>query len=356
MKKALITGVTGQDGSYLSELLLEKGYLVYGLQRRASLPNSSRIDHIYDNPKYPNFITIYGDLTEASNISRVLTKIQPDEIYNLAAQSHVKVSFEIPEYTVNVNALGTLRLLDAVRDLKIPCKFYQASSSEMFGKVLAIPQNESTPFNPQSPYGLSKVFSYYLTRIYRESYGIFASNGILFNHESPRRGVTFVTRKITLGLSRVKLGMQKTLKLGNLDSKRDWGYAKDYVEGIWMILQHQNPDDFVLATGETHSVREFVEEAAKHIGYEIVWEGKGVNEKGIDRKTKKIIVEVDDVYFRPLEVDYLLGSATKATGLLGWKPKTTFKELARLMITNDFSIVKKEKKIGHKIEIHFPSK
>lgn len=356
MKRALITGVTGQDGSYLAELLLEKGYLVYGLQRRTSLPNSSRIDHIYDNPKYPNFITLYGDLTEASNISRILYKTQPNEIYNLGAQSHVKVSFDLPEYTVNVNALGTLRILDAIRDLKIPCKYYQASSSEMFGKVLGIPQNETTPFNPQSPYGLSKVFSFYLTRIYRESYGIFASNGILFNHESPRRGVTFVTRKITLGLCRVRLGMQETLKLGNLDSKRDWGYAKDYVGGIWMILQHERPDDFVLATGETHSVREFVEEAAKHMGYEIVWKGSGVHEKGIDKKTKKVIVEVDPVYFRPLEVDFLMGSSTKAASILGWKPKVGFKELVKIMIENDLEIVKKEKKVGHKIEIHFPSK
>ena len=357
MKKiALITGVTGQDGSYLAELLLEKGYLVYGLQRRTSLPNSSRIDHIYDNPKYPNFITIYGDLTEASNISRTLLKIQPNEIYNLAAQSHVKVSYDLPEYTVNVNALGTLRLLDAVRDLKIPCRFYQASSSEMFGKVLGIPQNETTPFNPQSPYGLSKVFSFYLTRIYRESYGIFASNGILFNHESPRRGVTFVTRKITLGLSRVKLGLQESLKLGNLDSVRDWGYAKDYVEAIWMILQHTKPDDFVISTGETHTVRAFVEEAAKLLGFDLIWKGKEMHEKGIDKKTKKVIVEVDPVYFRPLEVDFLMGSSTKATSTLGWKPKVTFKELVKMMIEHDLEIVKSEKKVGRKIEIHFPSK
>lgn len=356
MKKALVTGVTGQDGSYLTELLLEKGYKVYGLQRKTSLPNSSRIDHIYDNPKYPNFITIYGDLTEASNLSRTLYKIQPDEIYNLAAQSHVKVSYDLPEYTVNVNALGTLRLLDALRDLKIPCKFYQASSSEMFGRVLGIPQNETTPFNPQSPYGLSKVFSYYLTKIYRESYNLFASNGVLFNHESPRRGITFVTRKITLGLCRVKLGLQKSLKLGNLDSVRDWGYAKDYVEAIWMILQHDKPDDFVISTGETHTVRSFVEEAAKILGYDIIWKGKGMNEKGIDKKTKKVIVEVDPVYFRPLEVDLLMGSSTKASSILGWKPKVTFKQLVKIMMDSDLKIVQKEKKIGNKIEIHFPSK
>lgn len=356
MKKALITGVTGQDGSYLSELLIEKGYEVYGLQRRSSLPNSSRIDHIYDNPKYPNFVTIYGDLSDSSNLRRTIERVQPDEIYNLGSQSHVKVSFDLAEYTVNVNALGALRILETIRDLKAPVKYYQASSSEMFGKVLAVPQNESTPFNPQSPYGLSKVFAFYVTRIYRESYKIFASNGVLFNHESPRRGVTFVTRKITLGLCRIKLGLQETIKLGNLDSKRDWGYAKDYVEGIWMILQHNEPDDFVLATGETHTVREFVEETGRHLGFDIVWRGKGTSEKGLNKKNGKVVIEVDPAYFRPLEVDLLLGSATKATGILGWKPKVTFKELAQLMIEHDFDIVKKEKKIGHKIEVHLPGK
>lgn len=355
MKKALIIGVTGQDGSYLAELLLENGYEVYGLQRRASLPNSARIDNIYDNPKYPNFITIYGDLSDNSNLRRTIEKIQPDEIYNLGAQSHVKVSFDLPEYTANINALGTLRILEVIRDLKTPIKYYQASSSEMFGKVLAIPQNESTPFNPQSPYGLSKVFAFYATRIYRDSYGIFASNGILFNHESPRRGVTFVTRKITQGLCRIKLGLQETLRLGNLDSKRDWGYAKDYVEGIWMILQHHEPDDFVLATGETHSIREFIEEAGKYLGFDIIWKGKGINEKGMNRKNGKVIIEIDPSYFRPLEVDLLLGSSTKATGILGWKPKVTFKELVKLMIQHDLDLVKKEKRIGHKIEIHHPS-
>lgn len=354
MKKALITGVTGQDGSYLAEFLLEKGYQVYGLQRRSSLPNSSRIDHIYDNPKYPDFITLYGDLADSSNLSRIISKIKPDEIYNMGAQSHVKVSFDIPEYTANVTGLGALRILDAIRDLEIPTKYYQASSSEMFGKVLAIPQNENTPFNPQSPYGLSKVFAYYITRIYRDAYKIFASNGILFNHESPRRGITFVTRKITIGLSRVKLGLEPTLKLGNLDSKRDWGYAKDYVEGIWMILQHGEPDDFVLATGETHTVREFVEEVGKHLNYEIVWKGNSLNEKGIDKKTGKTIVEVDPSYFRPTEVDLLLGSATKAMGVLGWKPKVTFKALAQMMAEHDYDLVKKEKMIGHKIEVHNP--
>jgi GDPmannose 4,6-dehydratase len=354
MKKALITGVTGQDGSYLAELLLEKGYQVYGLQRRTSLPNSNRIDHIYDNPKYPNFITLYGDLADSSNLTRVISEVEPDEIYNLGAQSHVKVSYDVPEYTANITGLGALRILEVIRDLKIKTKYYQASSSEMFGKVLAIPQNENTPFNPQSPYGLSKVFAFYATKIYRDAYNIFASNGILFNHESPRRGIIFVTRKITLGLARVKLGLEQTLKLGNLNSKRDWGYAKDYVEGIWMILQHKEPDDFVLATGETHTIREFVEEVGKHIGFEIVWKGKGMNEKGIDKKTNKTIVEIDPVYFRPTEVELLLGSATKAMGILGWKPKVTFKELAKLMAEYDYDLVKKEKKIGRKIEIHHP--
>lgn len=354
MKKALITGITGQDGSYLCELLLEKGYHVYGLQRRSSLPNSNRIDHIYDNPKCPNFIALYGDLADGSNLTRIISQVEPDEIYNLGSQSHVKVSFDIPEYTSNITGLGALRILEIIRDLKIPTKYYQASSSEMFGKVLAIPQNENTPFNPQSPYGLSKVFAFYITRIYRDAYNIFAANGILFNHESPRRGVTFVTRKITLGLARVKLGLQETLKLGNLNSKRDWGYAKDYVEGIWMILQNSKPDDFVLATGETHTVREFVEEVGKHLDFEIVWKGTDVNEKGIDRKSGKTIVEVDPVYFRPTEVEILFGSATKAIGTLGWKPKITFKELARLMAEHDYDLVKKEKTIGHKIEVHHP--
>lgn len=353
MKKALITGVTGQDGSYLAETLIEKGYEVYGLQRRSSLPNTSRIDQIYDNPKFPNFITIYGDLADASNLSRIIDKIQPDEIYNLGAQSHVKVSFDIPEYTANVTGLGALRLLEAIRDLKIHTKFYQASSSEMFGKVLETPQREITPFNPQSPYGLSKVFAFHITKIYRQSYNLFASNGILFNHESPRRGITFVTRKITIGLSRVKLGMQQTLKLGNLDAKRDWGYAKDYVEGIWLILQHSKPDDFILATGQTHTVREFVEEVAKHLGMNLVWKGKGIKEKGIDRNTNKVIVEIDPVYFRPSEVDLLLGNSRKARQVLGWKPKVTFKKLAQMMAEADFDMISKEVQTGHKIKVQW---
>lgn len=353
MKKALITGVTGQDGSYLSELLLEKGYQVYGIQRRASNSNTMRIDQIYDNPDYPNFVTIYGDLSDASNLSRIIDKVQPDEIYNLGAQSHVKVSFDVPEYTANVNGLGALRLLEAIRDLNISTRFYQASSSEMFGEVLETPQSEKTPFNPQSPYGLAKVFAFYTTKIYRESYNIFASNGILFNHESPRRGITFVTRKITIGLAKVKLGLQDTLKLGNLNSKRDWGYSKDYVEGIWMMLQHSEPGDFVLATGETHTIREFAEEAAKHLGMDIIWEGEGLGEKGIDRKTGKVIIEVDAQYFRPAEVDLLLGDSSKAQKELGWKPKVTFKKLAQIMAEADYDMVKKEVGHVHKVEVQW---
>ena len=345
MKTALITGVTGQDGSYLSELLLEKGYKVYGLQRKTSLPNTARIDHIYDNQNYPNFFTFYGDLSDGLNLNRIINQIKPDEIYNLGGQSHVKVSFEIPEYTANTTGLGALRILDAVRELKIPAKFYQASSSEMFGRVLATPQNENTPFNPQSPYGLSKLFAYYTTKIYREGYGLFAANGILFNHESPRRGITFVTRKISIGLSQVKLGLQKTLKLGNVNAKRDWGYAKDYVEGIWKILQHSKPDDFVLATGETHTVREFVEEVGKHLGFQLTWKGKGIKEKGIDKKTNKVVIEIDPMYFRPTEVDLLLGDPKKAQKALNWKPKVTFKKLAEIMAKSDFDLVKKTKQL-----------
>jgi GDPmannose 4,6-dehydratase len=351
MKKALITGITGQDGSYLVELLLEKGYKVYGMQRRASTPNTFRIDHLYDNPKYPNFMTVYGDISDSSNLFRIIHEIKPDEIYNLGAQSHVGISFDIPEYTANVTGLGSLRILEAIRNSQLPVKYYQASSSEMFGKVLATPQNLDTPFNPQSPYGISKVFSFFITKIYRESYGIFASNGILFNHESPRRGINFVTRKITLGLSRVKSGLQKELTLGNLDSKRDWGFAKDYVEGIWKILQHDNPDDFLLATGETHTVREFVEEVGKNLGMEIVWKGKGLNEKGIDKKTGKTVVRINPAYFRPSEVDLLLGDSSKARKVLGWKPKVTFKALAKLMTAEDLKLAKVEARLGKKTEI-----
>lgn len=345
-KKAIISGITGQDGSYLSELLLEKGYEVYGLQRRASLPNTERIDHLYGRK---GFNMTYADLGDSSNLLRVIKKIEPDEFYNLGAQSHVSVSFDVPEFTVNTNALGPLRILETIRNLGLPIKYYQASSSEMFGKVLETPQRETTPFNPQSPYGLSKVFAFHITRIYRTGYKIFASNGILFNHESPRRGLTFVTRKITVGLARISQGLQKTLRLGNLDAKRDWGYAKDYVEAIWKILQYKEPEDFLIATGETHSVREFVEEAGKHLGMEIVWKGKGVAEKGIDRKSRKTVIEIDPIHFRPNEVAFLQGDSAKARKLLGWKPKTTFRALAKLMVEHDLAYVKDEAAQGHPV-------
>ncbi|MEK7566762.1 MAG: GDP-mannose 4,6-dehydratase [Patescibacteria group bacterium] len=344
-KKALITGITGQDGSYLAELLLEKGYEVYGLQRRGSMPNTARIDHLVNKHGHSLVKTVYADLSDASNLTRVISAIEPNEIYNLAAQSHVLVSYDVPEYTANVNALGPLRILETIRNLKLPVRFYQASSSEMFGKVLATPQNEQTPFNPQSPYGLSKVFAFHITKVYRTGYNIFASNGILFNHESPRRGLNFVTRKITLGLARIKLGFQEILLLGNLEAKRDWSYAKDYVEAIWMILQHHEPDDFVIATGETHTVREFVETVARHLDLDLIWEGAGMNERGIDRKTGKTIIEIDPKYFRPNEVDILIGDAKKARDVLGWKPKTNFHQLAELMAREDFAYVKREQ--GH---------
>lgn len=337
-KKALITGITGQDGSYLTELLLEKGYQVYGIQRRSSMPNTARLDHLSD----PNLFMAYGDLSDSSNLVRIIHKIEPDEIYNLAAQSHVRISFDKPEYTANVNALGPLRILETIRNLDLPAKYYQASSSEMFGKVLATPQNEETPFNPQSPYGLSKVFAFHITKIFRDGYGVFASNGILFNHESPRRGFNFVTRKITLGLSRVKLGLEPMLLLGNLDAKRDWGHSKDYMEAVWKILQHKKPDDFVIATGETHTVREFVEEAANHLDMDIVWRGKGLKETGVDRKTGKTIIKIDPKHFRPNEVDLLLGDPSKARKVLGWKPKVTFKKLAQTMAEADLKYAERE--------------
>lgn len=345
-KKAIISGITGQDGSYLAELLLAKGYEVYGLQRRASLPNTGRIDHLYGKK---GFNMTYADLSDSSNLLRVIEKIAPDEFYNLGAQSHVGVSFDVPEFTVNTNALGPLRILETIRNLEMPIRYYQASSSEMFGKILENPQKETTPFNPQSPYGLSKVFAFHITKIYRAGYNIFASNGILFNHESPRRGQNFVTRKVTMGLSRISLGLQKTLKLGNLDAKRDWGYALDYVEAIWKILQHKEPDDFLIATGETHSVREWVEEVGKHLGMNIEWKGKGLKEKGINRKTGKVVVEVDPIHFRPNEVEFLQGDASKARKLLNWKPKTTFTALAKLMTEADLIYVKREAAEGHPV-------
>jgi GDPmannose 4,6-dehydratase len=345
-KKAIITGITGQDGSYLAELLLAKGYEVYGLQRRASLPNTERIDHLYGKP---GFNMLYADLSDSSNLLRVIKKIEPDEFYNLGAQSHVRVSFDVPEFTVNTNALGPLRILETIRNLGLPIRFYQASSSEMFGKVLETPQKETTPFNPQSPYGLSKVFAFHITRIYRTGYRIFAANGVLFNHESPRRGLTFVTRKVTVGLARIKLGLQKTLRLGNLDANRDWGYAKDYVEAIWKILQYKVPEDFLIATGETHSVREWVEEVSRNLGMEIVWKGKGLRETGIDRKSGKTVITVDPIFFRPNEVECLQGDSRKARRLLGWKPRTTFKALAKLMTEHDLRYVEKEAAFGHPV-------
>jgi GDPmannose 4,6-dehydratase len=328
MKKALITGITGQDGSYLAELLLEKGYEVHGIIRRASLINTHRIDHIYNQIKLH-----YGDLTDSTNLVRVIQQVQPDEIYNLGAQSHVKVSFEMPEYTGMVDGLGTLRILEAVRLLGMEKKtrIYQASTSEMFGKVQEIPQKETTPFYPRSPYGVAKVYGYWIVKNYRESYGLHASSGILFNHESPRRGETFVTRKITRGLSRISVGEQDVLYLGNLNAKRDWGHAKDFADAMWLMLQQDEPDDYVISTGEQYSVREFVEEAAPYFGMKIAWEGEGLDEVGIDKLTKREIVRVSPKYFRPAEVETLLGDATKAKEKLGWEPKISFKQLVEDM-------------------------
>lgn len=343
MKKAFVTGITGQDGSYLAELLLEKGYEVHGLIRRASTFNTTRIDHLYHDPHAhgTKLFLHYGDLSDSSNISRLLEKIRPDEIYHLGAQSHVKVSFDMPEYTGDVTGLGTLRLLDAVRESGISTKFYQASSSEMFGLVQEVPQKETTPFYPRSPYGCAKVYAYWITKNYRESYGLFACNGILFNHESPRRGETFVTRKITRGLARIVHGLDEKLYLGNLDAKRDWGYAKDYVEGMWWMLQQETPDDYILATNETHTVREFIEESCRVLGIDLEWQGEGVNEKGVDKKTGKAIIEIDPKYFRPAEVDLLIGDYSKAKEKLGWIPKTTFKDLVKIMVDADRASLEK---------------
>lgn len=336
-KTALITGITGQDGSYLAELLLEKGYEVHGIVRRSSTFNTSRIDHIFQDPheSHKRLFLHFGDLSDASNISRLIEKIQPDEIYNLAAQSHVRVSFDMPEYTGDVVALGTLRILDAIRESGVKTKFYQASSSEMFGLVQHVPQTEETPFYPRSPYGVAKVYAYWITKNYRESYNLFACNGILFNHESPRRGETFVTRKITQGLARIKLGVENTLYLGNLEAKRDWGYAKDYIEGMWLMLQQDKPDDYILATNETHTVREFVELSAKALGLDLQWRGEGIEEEGFDVKTGNTIIRIDPVYFRPAEVDLLIGDYSKAKKQMGWEPKVTFEKLAKLMVEED---------------------
>lgn len=341
MKKALITGITGQDGSYLTELLLKKGYEVHGIIRRSSSFNTGRIDHLYSDPHVKSSLILhYGDLSDGSNLNRIIEKVEPAEIYNLGAQSHVRVSFDLPKYTGDVTGLGTLRLLDAIRETGVKTKFYQASSSEMFGLAKELPLKETSSFHPRSPYGCAKVFAYWITRNYRESYNLFASNGILFNHESERRGKTFVTRKITRGLSQIKAGIEHKLYLGNLDAKRDWGHAEDYVYGMWLMLQHKEPDDFVLATNEIHSVREFAEEAAKNLDIDLVWRGKGVNEKGIDRKTGKTIIEIDSRYFRPAEVDILLGDYSKAKKKLGWKPKIKFKDLVKRMVEHDFTKIK----------------
>ena len=331
MKVALITGITGQDGSYLAELLLEKGYEVHGIVRRSSLINTHRIDHIYDNP---NLTLHYGDLTDATNIIGVIKKVEPDEIYNLGAQSHVKVSFETPEYTGNVDGLGTLRILEAVRLLGMEDKvrIYQASTSELYGLVQEVPQRETTPFYPRSPYGVAKLYGYWIVKNYRESYGLHASSGILFNHESPRRGETFVTRKITRGLSRISTGEQNVLSLGNLDARRDWGHAKDFVKAMWLMLQQDEPDDYVIATGIQYSVRDFVNAAAPYFGMKIEWMGEGLNEVGYDWNTKRPVIKVDPKYFRPAEVESLLGDPTKAKEKLGWEPETSFTELVEDMV------------------------
>jgi GDPmannose 4,6-dehydratase len=342
-KVALISGITGQDGSYLAELLINKGYIVHGIIRRTSLSNTSRIEHLYHDNKtlHDNRVFLhYGDLTDSSNLNRLVEKIQPDEIYNLGAQSHVKVSFDVPEYTAEVDGIGTLRFLDAIKENRSTTKFYQASTSELFGLVREIPQTEKTPFYPRSPYAISKLFSYWMTVNYREAYNIFASNGILFNHESERRGKSFVTRKVSIGVSKIILGMEDKLLLGNIDSKRDWGYAPEFVEGMWRILQAENPDDFVLATNETHTVREFIEESFKVLGEEIYWKGTGVNEKGILKSTQKEVIGIDSKYFRPTEVDILIGDYSKAKQILGWQPKTTFKELVKTMVISDFNKIK----------------
>lgn len=351
MKKALITGITGQDGSYLAEFLLQKGYEVHGVIRRSSSFNTERIEHLYieelleDMHKKRKVNLHYGDMSDATNLIRLIKEVEPDEIYNLAAMSHVKVSFEVPEYTADTDGIGTLRLLEAVRFLGLEKKtrIYQASTSELFGKVVETPQKETTPFYPRSPYGVAKLYAFWITKNYREAYNMFAVNGILFNHESERRGETFVTRKITLAAARIKKGTQKKLYLGNLNSKRDWGYAKDYVECMWLMLQHHQPEDFVIATGEMHTVREFVTLAFKEAGIELRWEGQGVNEKGIEVSTGKVLVEVDPKYFRPTEVDLLLGDPTKARTVLGWNPtKTSFPKLVKLMVNSDIKYVERE--------------
>ena len=344
-KKAILTGVTGQDGAYLAEFLLEKGYEVHGIKRRTSLFNTDRIDHLYQGPQERNrrFVLHYGDMTDSSSLVRIIQQVQPDEIYNLAAQSHVAVSFEEPEYTANADGVGVLRLLEAIRILGLEKKtrFYQASTSELYGLVQEVPQKETTPFYPRSPYAVAKMYGYWITVNYREAYGMFACNGILFNHESPIRGETFVTRKITRALARIKLGLQDCLYLGNLDSLRDWGHARDYIEAMWLILQQDKPEDYVVATGEQHSVREFVDAAATELGIRVTWRGKGVDEKGYDAEGK-MIVAVDPRYFRPAEVDTLLGDPAKAKAKLGWQPKVTFRELVAEMVREDLKAAERD--------------
>ena len=345
MKKALITGITGQDGYYLTKLLLKKGYEVHGIKRRTSLINTQRVDEFFNDKNLHNkkFTLYHGDMTDSSSLISILNKVKPSEIYNLAAQSHVQVSFEIPEYTANSDAIGVLRLLEAVRSANLinKTKIYQASTSELYGKVREVPQSENTPFYPRSPYAIAKQYAYWIVVNYREAYNFFACNGILFNHESPLRGETFVTRKITIGLSRIKLGVQRDLVLGNLNAKRDWGHAEDYAEAMWKMMQLKKPDDFVIATGKQYSVRDFVNNAAKNLGINIRWTGKGVNEKGIDKKTGKTIVKVGKRYFRPTEVDTLLGDARKARKILKWKPKITFNQMVKEMVESDYKEQKK---------------
>jgi len=346
-KIALVTGITGQDGAYLAELLLEKGYEVHGIKRRSSLFNTDRIDHLYKD-KHEEGVKLflhYGDLTDSTNLIRLVQEIQPTEIYNLAAMSHVKVSFDTPEYTANADGIGTLRLLEAIRILKLEdkVKFYQASTSELYGKVVETPQSETTPFYPRSPYAVAKIYGFWIVKNYREAYNLYACNGILFNHESPLRGETFVTRKITRAVAKIKMGLQEKIYLGNLDAKRDWGHAKDYVKGMWLMLQQDVADDYVLATGETHPVREFVTLAFKEVGIVVKWEGEGINEKGIDAETGKVLVEVDEAYFRPTEVDLLLGDASKAKKELGWEPEYTFEELVKEMVKSDLYLFQKDK-------------
>ena len=355
-KVALITGITGQDGAYLAELLLSKGYIVHGIKRRSSLFNTDRIDHLYQDvhEQKVNLFLHYGDLTDSTNLIRIIQEVQPDEIYNLAAQSHVKVSFETPEYTANADAVGTLRILEAIRILGLEKKtrFYQASTSELYGLVQEVPQKETTPFYPRSPYGVAKLYAFWITKNYREAYGMYACNGILFNHESPLRGETFVTRKITRAVAKISLGLQDKLYMGNIDSERDWGHAKDYVEGMWRMMQQEEADDFVLATGKKISVRKFIDMAFAEVGINIEWKGKEENEKGYDKASGKVLVEIDPKYFRPAEVDLLVGDATKAKQKLGWEPKYSVEELLKEMVQADIELFKREKYLldgGHKI-------